>query len=99
MASTSIPSVASTDALSEKARRRLGYRRQMIGMVAGSYLLDAAILLAYYFAGTTVLFVPIGYALCGMASSAFILVLSETGLSERSSDHYLTIWMIAAAAG
>jgi diguanylate cyclase len=99
MASTSIPSVASTDALSEKARRRLGYRRQMIGMVAGSYLLDAAILLAYYFAGTTVLFVPIGYALCGMASSAFFMVLSETGLSERSSDHYLTIWMIAAAAG
>ena len=45
-------------------------------------------------AGTTALFVPVGYALCGLTASAFFLVLSETGLSERSSDHYLTLWMI-----
>jgi diguanylate cyclase (GGDEF)-like protein len=70
----------------------------MIGLIAGSYLLDAAILYAYYLAGTTVLSIPIAYLLCGLGVSAFFLVLSETGVSERSNDHYLTIWMIAAAA-
>jgi diguanylate cyclase (GGDEF)-like protein len=83
----------------ERAERRRGYRRQMIGLIAGSYLLDAAILFAYYASGTTPLSVPVGYAICGLAASAFFLILSETGLSERSNDHYLTIWMIAAAAG
>ena len=86
--------IASAAALSERAARRRGYRRQMIGLIAGSYLLDAAILYAYHLAGTTTLFVSIGYALCGLAASAFFLVLSETGLSERSRDHYLTLWMI-----
>jgi len=90
--------VASAVALSERAARRRGYRRQMIGMVAGSYLLDAAILYAYHLAGTTALFVPVGYALCGLTASAIFLVLSETGLSERSSDHYHTIWSSAWAA-
>ncbi len=85
--------------LPERAERRRGYRRQMIGLIAVSYLLDAAILYAYHLAGTTALSVSIAYALCGLTASAFFLVLSETGLSERSSDHYLTIWMIAAAAG
>ena len=86
--------VAAVAALSEKAERRRGYRRQMIGLIAGSYLLDAAILYAYYLAGTTTLSVPIGYALCGMTASAVFLVLSETGISERASDHYLTLWSI-----
>jgi diguanylate cyclase len=90
--------IAPAAALSERAARRRGYRRQMIGLIAGSYLLDATILYAYHLAGTTTLFVPIGYALCGLTASAFFLILSETGLSERSSDHYLSIWMIAAAA-
>jgi diguanylate cyclase len=90
--------IAAAGNLSKRAERRRIYRRQMLAMIAGSYLLDAGILFAYYLAGTTAWLVSAAYATSGLAVCAVFLVLSEIGLAERSKDHYLTIWQIAAAS-
>ena len=90
--------IAAAGNLSKRAERRRIYRRQMLAMIAGSYLLDAGILFAYYLAGTTAWLVSAAYATSGLAVCAVFLVLSEIGLTERSKDHYLTIWQIAVAS-
>jgi diguanylate cyclase len=71
-------------ALSLRARRR----RQIQGMIAASYLVDALVLLIYAQAGTIPSTVSSAFALCGLLSVACYLVLSETGFTERFKDHY-----------
>jgi diguanylate cyclase len=68
--------------------RRAQQRRQIQGMIAASYLLDALILLIYAKAGTIPATVSSAFALCGLLSVACYIVLSETGFTERFSDHY-----------
>ncbi|HET7124366.1 MAG TPA: GGDEF domain-containing protein [Bradyrhizobium sp.] len=71
-------------ALSLRARRR----RQIQGMIAASYLVDALVLLIYAQAGAIPSTVSSAFALCGLLSVACYLVLSETGFTERFKDHY-----------
>ena len=72
------------EALSRRARQR----RQIQGMIAASYLLDALILSIYAHAGTLPATIGPAYAACGLSTVAIYLVLSETGFTERFQDHY-----------
>ena len=71
-------------ALSLRARQR----RQIQGMIAASYLVDALVLLIYAQAGTIPSAVSSAFAVCGLLSVACYVVLSETGFTERFKDHY-----------
>src|SRR5258708_3264542 len=72
------------EALSRRARQR----RQIQGMIAASYLLDALILSIYAHAGALPATIGPAYAACGLSTVAVYLVLSETGFTERFLDHY-----------
>ena len=72
-------------ALSRRARQR----RQIQGMIAASYVLDACVLLIYAHAGTIPATIGPAYAACGLLCVAGYMVLSETGFTERFKDHYL----------
>src|SRR5215469_12592528 len=71
--------------------RRARQRRQIQGMIAISYLVDAFILLLYAQAGTIPVEVAPVYLASGLASVALYLVLSETGFTERFTDHYFIV--------
>jgi hypothetical protein len=78
---------ASRSVLAGRTERRLGYRRQMIGLIAGSYVVDALVLAAYFTAGTTASTVPLAYAMLGLGACGLFFVASEVGLTERTRDH------------
>ena len=69
--------------------RRAGRRRQIQGMVGVSYVVDAAILLLYAYAGTIPVMIAPAYAGCGLALVAINIALSAFGFNERFKDHYL----------
>jgi diguanylate cyclase len=68
--------------------RRAKQRRQIQGMIAASYFIDALILSIYAQAGTLPATVGPAYAACGLTTIAAYLVVSETGFTERFKDHY-----------
>jgi diguanylate cyclase (GGDEF)-like protein len=72
------------EALSRRARQR----RQIQGMIAASYVLDAFVLLIYARAGTIPATIGPAFAACGLFCVACYLALSETGFTERFKDHY-----------
>jgi diguanylate cyclase len=72
----------------EVLSRRARQRRQIQGMIAASYLLDALILSIYAHAGTLPATIGPAYAACGLSTVAIYLVLSESGFTERFQDHY-----------
>jgi diguanylate cyclase (GGDEF)-like protein len=69
--------------------RRARQRRQIQGMVGTSYVVDAAVLMLYTYAGTIPVVVAPAYAACGLALIAIVIALSELGFNERFRDHYL----------
>ncbi len=71
--------------------RRAQQRRQIQGMIGVSYLVDAAILLFYAYAGTIPVMIAPAYAACGMLLVTAIIILSELGFNERFRDHYLVV--------
>jgi diguanylate cyclase (GGDEF)-like protein len=81
-------------ALSLRARQR----RQIQGMIAASYLVDALVLLVYARAGTIPATVSSAFALCGLFSVACYMVLSETGFTERFKDHYFVAPQLIVSA-
>jgi diguanylate cyclase len=100
MGTTATPSVTPIPAELERTRpqrtarelaRRAKQRRQIQFMIAASYMLDALILLIYAHAGTVPVFVGPAFAVAGLASVLFYLVLSETGVTERFKDHYFVV--------
>jgi diguanylate cyclase (GGDEF)-like protein len=100
MDTTATPSVTPIAAALEGARprrtakdlaRRARQRRQIQLMIAASYMLDALVLLLYAHAGTVPVFVGPAFAVAGLTSVAFYLVLSETGFTERYKDHYFVV--------
>jgi diguanylate cyclase (GGDEF)-like protein len=85
----------SAKALSRRARQR----RQIQGMIAASYVVDALILLIYAHAGTIPAIIGPAFAATGLASVGWYLLLSETGFTERFQDHYfVTPQLIVSAA-
>jgi diguanylate cyclase len=69
--------------------RRAQQRRQIQGMIGASYVVDAAVLLLYGYAGTIPLMIGPAFAACGLALTACTIMLSEFGFNERFKDHYL----------
>lgn len=88
--------IAETDSIDvgltpEVAARRAKQRRYMLDLVGISYVIDAAVLLIYGYAGTVSLTVAPAFALCGLLSVAAFILISELGINDRFRDHYLII--------
>ncbi|MBR0905789.1 GGDEF domain-containing protein [Bradyrhizobium liaoningense] len=80
----------------EVRMRRTRQRRQMyVGQVA-SYSLGALVLLLYAFDGAISLDVASLFWFGGLLIIGAFAVLSEAGVGERFSDHYLTVFQISA---
>jgi diguanylate cyclase (GGDEF)-like protein len=71
--------------------RRSKQRRQMLGMVGLSYVIDGLILLLYAYAGTTPFSTAPAYVICGLISVGSFWLLSETRLNDRFKDHYIVV--------
>jgi diguanylate cyclase (GGDEF)-like protein len=71
--------------------RRAKQRRQMLGMIGGSYVIDAAILLIYAYAGTIPTTIGPAFGICGLGSVACFITLSESGINDRFKDHYFVM--------
>jgi diguanylate cyclase (GGDEF)-like protein len=71
--------------------RRAKQRRQMLGIIGASYVIDAAILLLYAHAGTIPAAVGPAFGICGLGSVACFIALSEAGVNDRFKDHYFVV--------
>jgi diguanylate cyclase (GGDEF)-like protein len=74
--------------------RRVGQRRQMLGVQAVSCSLISSVLLVYCCAGTISIAVPAAYFVSGIGLIGFFLLLSETHINDRFEDHYLTLFQV-----
>lgn len=75
----------------EVASRRASQRRYMLDLVGVSYVIDAAVLLIYGYAGVVPMTIGPAFALCGLLSVAMFVLTSEAGINDRFKDHYLVI--------
>ncbi len=71
--------------------RRARQRRQLLDMTGVSYMIDAAILLIYAYAGTTSFAIASAYAACGLLSVATFIAISEARINDRFRDHYFIL--------
>lgn len=84
--------VAADPSLTPKAlARRVAQRRSALFAQALSYVVDAILLLLYFFAGTTPISTPIVYLVGGVTATLTALLLSEIHFNDRFKDHYLTV--------
>ncbi len=80
----------------EVAARRVRQRRQMyVGQVV-SYSLGASVLLLYAYDGAVSMMVPSLFWLGGLMVIGTFTVLSEAGVGDKLTDHYLTVFQISA---
>jgi hypothetical protein len=70
---------------------RVSSRRKMYFAQAGSYLIDAILLLFYFFAGTTSIELPICYLFSGGLVTLISLALSEIGFTVMISSRTTTL--------
>jgi diguanylate cyclase (GGDEF)-like protein len=87
---------AGTKPTAKALLRRAQQRRQIQGMIGVSYVVDAAVLLLYAYAGTIPLMIGPAFAACGLTLIACSILLSELGFNERFRDHYLVAPQSAA---
>src|SRR3954469_15540169 len=71
--------------------RRAKQRRQMLGVIGASYVVDAVLLLLYAYAGTIPATVGPAFGICGLGSVACFIALSEAGVNDRFKDHYFVL--------
>jgi diguanylate cyclase (GGDEF)-like protein len=71
--------------------RRAKQRRQMLGIIGVSYVVDAAILLIYAHAGAIPATIGPAFGICGLGSVACFIALSEAGVNDRFKDHYFVV--------
>jgi diguanylate cyclase (GGDEF)-like protein len=71
--------------------RRAKQRRQMLGLVGVSYVVDAVLLMLYGYAGSIPANVGPAFGICGLGSVACFIALSEAGINDRFSDHYFVV--------
>jgi diguanylate cyclase (GGDEF)-like protein len=69
--------------------RRAKQRRQILVMIGVSYIVDAAVLTLYAYAGSTSTLIAPAFAACGLTFIALSIMLSELGFNDRFKDHYL----------
>ncbi|MGY3394893.1 diguanylate cyclase (GGDEF)-like protein [Bradyrhizobium sp. USDA 3311] len=80
----------------EVRERRARQRRQMyVGQVA-SYSLGASVLLIYAYDGTISVDITSLFWFGGLLIIGTFTVLSEAGIGDRFTDHYLTVFQISA---
>lgn len=72
-------------------RQRTRIRRQMLGYVCVSYLIDTTILLILAHANTLSPAIALGYLVCGIGSTTTFFLVAESGISERFRDPYMVI--------
>jgi diguanylate cyclase (GGDEF)-like protein len=77
-------------------RRRARERHHMLGVQSVSCFLISLVLLVYTYAGAVSIVIPVAYFLGSMALMGFVLALSETHISDRFQDHYLTLFQIGS---
>lgn len=82
----------------EILRRRVLRRRTVLIIQVVSYFVDAVILTAFAWVGTTSFLVAGSYLFCGLAVSGLTLLISETNFADRFKDHYLTTLQSGANA-
>lgn len=75
----------------ETTTRHAKQRRRILDMVGVSFMIDAAILLIYAYAGTTTFTVAPAFALAGLLSVAVFIALFETHMNDRFSDPDLVL--------
>jgi diguanylate cyclase len=80
---------------SDVMKRRVAHRRHTYAVQTVSYALGAAALLIYAHAGTIPIMVPSAFFLAGVSLIGVFAVLSETNISDRFDDHYLTVFQVA----
>ncbi len=78
-------------AVDKDLRKRARQRRPMYVAQIVSFLLDGAILWLYHLAGRTDPQVAVLYAMAGIAWTALMMAASETHITDRFRDHYLTV--------
>lgn len=66
-------------------------RRQIFDLVAASYVVDAALLLMYAFAGTIPFGVVPAYLSCVLLIVVAAVALSERGFHDRHEDYFLVV--------
>lgn len=88
--------VLTSEAAPEVLARRIRQRRQMYIGQAVSYSLGAFVLLLYRYDGTVDMNVPSLFWVGGLLIISTFAVLSEAGVDERFTDHYLTVFQISA---
>jgi diguanylate cyclase len=71
--------------------RRAKQRRQMLGLIGASYVVDAGVLLLYAYAGSIPATVGPAFGICGLGSVACFIALSESGVNDRFKDHYFVL--------
>jgi diguanylate cyclase len=76
-------------------KRRVAYRRHNYAVQTVSYALGAAALLIYVHAGTIPVLIPSAFFLSGVTLIGVFAALSETHISDRFEDHYLTVFQVA----
>jgi diguanylate cyclase (GGDEF)-like protein len=77
-------------------QRRRRQRQQMLILQAVSYALGDIVLWIYAYAGTIPIVIPLMFFFLGIGLTAFFAVLSESNVSDRFDDHFLTIPQAAA---
>jgi diguanylate cyclase len=80
---------------SDMLQRRVAYRRHTYAVQTVSYALGAAALLIYAHAGTIPVLIPSAFFLSGVTLIGVFAALSETRISDRFEDHYLTVFQVA----
>lgn len=80
----------------EMRARRMRQRRQMYAGQVVSYSLGASVLLLYAHDGAVAMAVPSLFWFGGLLLIGAFTVLSEAGVGDRHSDHYLTVFQISA---
>ncbi|MDE5440161.1 diguanylate cyclase [Bradyrhizobium sp. CSA207] len=103
-AATSLPDRNAAEAVAltsdatmpEMRARRMRQRRQMYAGQVVSYSLGASVLLLYARDGAVAMAVPSLFWLGGLLIIGTFAVLSEAGVGDRHSDHYLTVFQISA---
>ncbi|MET4291301.1 diguanylate cyclase (GGDEF)-like protein [Bradyrhizobium sp. LB8.2] len=87
-----VPDAAAPQVRARRARQR---RQMYIGQVA-SYSLGAFVLLLYGYDGAVPMTVPSLFWVGGLSIIGIFVVMSEAGVGDRQTDHYLTVFQISA---
>jgi diguanylate cyclase len=87
-----VPDAAAPQVRARRARQR---RQMYIGQVA-SYSLGAFVLLLYGYDGAVAMNVPSLFWVGGLSIIGIFVVMSEAGVGDRQTDHYLTVFQISA---